>query len=362
MAYYDKDELKESLTIEQVFQLMETLNADPIMTGFGLMCRTICHNGRGSGSNKLYYYTNTQLFNCYTGCGYMDIFELIMRVEDTMSFYSAMDYVARTFGLEGVDTDLLNSNQESQEDLEILERYKRLARKNESIEVEYDIYNDSLIQNLSLVPPAGWLKEGITIDAMERYNIRYYGTEHKIVIPHYNIDNQLIGIRGRTMLEDDEVAFGKYMPLQVGGKMFNHPLSQNLYGLEHNLENIQAMKQIVIYEGEKSVLLHDSLFGAENNISVATCGNSLSLIQQEIIEKFCEVDEVIIAYDKDFEELGDDNFNDSVARLKRIAKRMNNLVRVSILFDKEGLLNYKDAPIDQGREVFEQLYNNRIFL
>ena len=50
------------------------------------------------------------------------------------------------------------------------------------------------------------------------------------------------------------------------------------------------------------------MFGAGNNISVATCGRSLSLTQQEIIKKFCKVDEIIIAYDKEFEEIGDDNF------------------------------------------------------
>lgn len=113
---------------------------------------------------------------------------------------------------------------------------------------------------------------------------------------------------------------------------------------------------------EKSVLHYESMFGTGNNISVATCGSSLSLIHQEIIKKFCEVDEVIIAYDKEFKEIGDKDFKKNIEFIKRMADKMKNYVTVSVLFDKDNKLDYKDAPIDKGKEVFEHLYANRIFL
>ena len=104
------------------------------------------------------------------------------------------------------------------------------------------------------------------------------------------------------------------------------------------------------------------MFGAGNNISVATCGSSLSLIHHEIIKKFCNVDEIIIAYDKEFQTIGDKDFKKNIEFLKRIAERLNNYFTVSVLFDKEGKLDYKDAPIDKGKENFEYLYDNRVFL
>ena len=76
---YDKDEIKRSLTIEQVYNLVAALGGNPRMlpgeTAF--ISRTICHEGN---SHKLYYYANSQLFQCFTNCGYFDVFGLIQTV------------------------------------------------------------------------------------------------------------------------------------------------------------------------------------------------------------------------------------------------------------------------------------------
>jgi hypothetical protein len=38
---------------------------------------------------------------------------------------------------------------------------------------------------------------------MDRYNILYSISQNKIIIPHYNIDGKLIGIRGRSLNPED---------------------------------------------------------------------------------------------------------------------------------------------------------------
>lgn len=366
MAFYDKDKIKEALTIEDIAEIGEYLDAEPELTSFGVILRTVCHNGKGNGSDKLYYYDNTKLFNCYTGCGSMDIFELIERVNsiesgEEMSFYELMSFVVNFYSLDGVQ-----GNRESLKtdvnDEKIFEEYERLRQGMNELKIEYDIYSDDILNNLSYIPPAPWLEEGISNGVMKKYGIKYYGTEHKVVIPHYNVQGDLIGIRGRAMIKEDAEKFGKYMPLEVSGTMYSHPLSHNLYGLNFNLENINKIEKLIVYEGEKSVMLHESLFGSENNIAVATCGNTLSLLQEAIIRKFCEVEEIIIAYDKEFKDIGDSDFHKSVDKLKRIGTRLQNSFRVSTLFDKDNKLEEKDAPIDKGREVFEHLYENRIFI
>ena len=122
------------------------------------------------------------------------------------------------------------------------------------------------------------------------------------------------------------------MPLRINNIMYAHPLSHNLYGLHLNLDNIKRAKRIIIFEAEKSVLLYDSFFGEDSNISVATCGNSLSLFQQDIIKEICGVDEEIIAYDKEFEAIGDNNFKKNIATLNSLGSKLKNYCNVSLIF------------------------------
>lgn len=367
MAFYDKEKIREALELNDIYKLVDFLGGEPVHTSFGFVAKTICHNHEGEGSDKLYYYENSKMFNCYTNCGSMDIFGFVtsvqaVRTEEEMTFYQSMDYVARFFNLEGVEGDKAGFKLPIYSDLQIMANYKTLTDKKEEIEIEYRIYDGSVLNNLAFVPPGNWLKEGIAIDTMKKYGIKYYGTEHKVVIPHYNLVGDLIGIRSRALVTQDVEMYGKYMPIKIGSTMYSHPLSHNLYGLNLNLETINKLKKIIIFEGEKSVLHYESMFGEGNNISVATCGSSLSLIHQEIIKKFCDVDEIIIAYDKEFQLIGDKDFKKNVEFIKRMADKMKNYVTVSVLFDKDGKLEYKDAPIDKGKDTFEYLYKNRIFL
>ena len=81
---YDKDNLKNKLTINQISQLLAELGGEPTIEKSGsiLIAQTICHNHPGEGSHKLYYYDNTKLFKCYTDCSStFDIFELIIRTQ-----------------------------------------------------------------------------------------------------------------------------------------------------------------------------------------------------------------------------------------------------------------------------------------
>ena len=64
MYKYNKDEIKNSLTIEQVYELVAELGGEPRLFNNFFISRTICHNPSGHGTYKLYYYENTKLFNC----------------------------------------------------------------------------------------------------------------------------------------------------------------------------------------------------------------------------------------------------------------------------------------------------------
>ena len=81
MVNYDKTEIRNSLELENIFELLQEWGGDPEYTSFGIIAATICHNRPGEGSRKLYFYSNSNLFQCYTGCqGYFDIFELVRKI------------------------------------------------------------------------------------------------------------------------------------------------------------------------------------------------------------------------------------------------------------------------------------------
>ena len=74
---------------------------------------------------------------------------------------------------------------------------------------------------------------------MDKYQILYSPVQNKIIIPHFDVNGRLVGIRGRALDEWEIENIGKYMPVQVEGVWYSHPLSFNLYGLFQNRKNIE---------------------------------------------------------------------------------------------------------------------------
>ena len=100
----------------------------------------------------------------------------------------------------------------------------------------------------------------------------YSTWQQKIIIPHFDVNNHLIGVRGRSLIDEDIELFGKYTPFKVGRRFYNHSLGQNLFGLNHNMKAIQEKRKIMLVEAEKSVFQTDTMFG-EDNFTVALCGS-----------------------------------------------------------------------------------------
>ena len=170
----------------------------------------------------------------------------------------------------------------------------------------------------------------------------------------------MVGIRERTLIKENE-SNGKYKPAILNYQMYNHPLGFNLYNLNNSKENVKQMKKVFIFEGEKSCLLYQSYFGVNNDLSVAVCGSSLINYQVQLLLSL-GVEEIIIAFDKQFKEVGDDEWKAWTKKLKDLHKKYGSQVQVSFMFDKWDLLGYKDSPIDCGPEVFLELFNKRVVL
>lgn len=371
MINYDKEkinEIKNSLTIEQVYQLVLELGGEPILKNNYFISKTICHNPAGYGSYKLYYYDNTKLFRCYTDCGeYFDIYELVQKqksISDDIewSLFKAIYFVLKYFNfpIEIFDFNDEDENNVKLSDWSILDKYEENKVEKRKQKAELTFYDESILTYLPKPIIIPWENEGISRDVIKSRNIAYDPKAQGIVIPHYDINDNLIGIRERTLIKEEEKN-GKYKPALLNNQMYNHPLSFNLYNINKSKNNIKLMKKVIVFEGEKSPLLYVSYFGEDNDISVACCGSSLVTYQVQLLLSL-GVEEIIIAFDKQFKELNDDEHKRWVKKLKGIHEKYSMYVQISFLFDKWNLLRYKDSPIDRGKEIFLELYNRRIML
>ena len=363
MISFDKSKIKESLSTENIFDLLTEWGGDPEYTDFGILSTTICHNTPGDGSRKLYYYENSTLFKCYTGCdAIFDIFELAMKVFDiqkgrNLDLNDAVRYVAARFGLSGEYLE----EEDVSEDWKLLDNYARMAE----VEVkDYSVclkeYDDTILDRLNYsIKLTPWLDEGISQEVINEARIGYYPGADMITIPHFDKDGRFVGLRGRAMAQDDVERFGKYRPIKIMKQMYNHPLGMNLYNLDHSKEQIGILGKAIIFESEKSCLLYRSYFAAD--ISVACCGSNISAYQIQMLLD-AGAKEIIVAFDRQFQEIGDKEFKHLTANLTKLHSKYKNEAQLSFIFDKKMITGYKASPIDEGVDKFLQLFKERITL
>lgn len=354
--------LKEILTLSDVIDIMKRLDVGditPLQGQEGFICRTICHNSHG-GSHKLYYYHQDQIFHCYTQCGSMDIIELVNRVKGYNNLNTAMRFIATQLGIDIHSYGFNNSKSGMISDWGFINNlYKK--KKTSSV-INLPIIEETIMNKFQDLYSQLWIDDGISIESMKKYGIKYSSGQQQIIIPHRNEYGELIGLRARNLNEDICELYGKYLPYRdLKNIQYNHPLSLNLYGLDKNKETIKRLKKVMIVESEKGCLQCDTIYG-DNNFTLALCGKNLSHWQ---IKKILSlgVDEVIIALDKQYEEVGSVEYNAWQKYIReRLIKPLAPYVKVYVLWDEEGVLGYKDSPTDKGKEILEELMRKKVFV
>lgn len=344
-------ELKNSLTEEQIIEILSTFGATNYLDKDEcIIFPTICHNLEADkASLKLYYYKSTHIFHCYTDCGEsFDIYKLVQKAfavrGESKTFFDAFLYVKEIaqFHKKILTHNFLN-----------IKKYKSKEKYIAEIpELSPELLNLYLDYYYS-----GWIDEGISIQTMKKFQIKLSISDNKICIPHYDINGRLLGIRGRCLDPREAELFGKYMPLKVEDRYLSHPLSLNLYGINWNKENIKQSKTAILFEGEKSCLKFEDLFDFNN--SLAVCGSSLNINQVNILRAL-GVQEIVLAFDKEFVNLNSVEATQYYNKLKSLCQKYSNFASFSFIYDFYNLLDYKDSPIDKGKDNFIKLFNNRI--
>lgn len=338
-----EEDIKNLLAKYGVFMAGETEGA--------LVFPTACHNLTG-GSPKLYYYKQDKIFRCYTGCNEMfDIFDLIIRMKKLRGEEITL---RESIKLTGVEEDNSVSS-DVMEDLEYIRRLKESKSFLNDEVSEVRILDKKIIDRFSfnIVGLKPWLDEGISKETLLKYRIKYDSTINAIIIPNFDHDGELIGIRGRFFGEN---AVAKYMPIKYNGNFLSHPTGKFFYGYNLNKDTIRRIRKAVIFEGEKSVMKMETLYPG-NNISLATAGKKITLDQLSALIKL-DLDEVILAYDADYKTA--EERKKLIAEYDKIVQLLKPYFNVSIMVDYNWKLGYKDSPIDKGKEVFDELFRDRI--
>lgn len=184
-----------------------------------------------------------------------------------------------------------------------------------------------------------WADEGISMASMERFQVRYDDFSNRLVYPIRNPNGQIVNIGGRTLVPDwKERKLRKYTYFYPWGEL------KTIYGLAENLQYIKERKEIIIFEGAKSVLVADT-WGIRNAGAILT--SHLNVNQMKLLAKLgCDV---VFALDKEIKIKEDHNI-----------KRLKQYVNVFYLWDKDCLLDAKDSPVDKGVEVWKKLYGAKL--
>lgn len=188
---------------------------------------------------------------------------------------------------------------------------------------------------------AVWEKEGISKQSLDRFQVRYDSFSDRLVYPVRNIDGKIVNIGGRTLDPQwKEKKLRKYTYFyEWGGGTMN-----TIYGLAENMEYIMQAHEVILFEGCKSVLLADT-WGIRRTAALLT--SHVSPTQMEILAKLgCRA---VFALDKDVKIPSDHN----IAKLKQF-------INIDYVYDRDGLLEAKDSPVDKGLEVFKSLYEKRL--
>lgn len=338
----------EQLNTDKIIDLMERLGVETYVRRPGyVIFPTICHNeDPAQASMKLYYYENTHIFYCYTECNGMSIFSFLKHYYESHNLsYDWYEDIYKVI-LDCSNFRLAAPGHATYKS--IRDQYRRPEH------IQLPTYSEGILNTFTKFYPPEWLNDGISKTAMDKFNILYSIPQNKIIIPHYNIDNKLVGVRGRALNPWEVENIGKYMPVQIEGKWYSHPLSLNLYGLNKTKENIKKTGICFIFEAEKSVLQMDSF--DRLNCAAAVCGSQFNKFALKILIQNCHPNEIVICFDKEEKPGEDIYFN----KLYKLCNKYKNYANFSFIYDMENLLELKDSPTDKGQDTFERLLNKRV--
>lgn len=343
----EKNELLSKISADDIIGMVTNYFGIPMSedsnyeeTKFLTMCH---HDDPSEASFKLYFYRKNKSFYCYSGDGFMSLFDFVMLMKG-ISFNESIEFIEQYFHISGVPRGF----GKQQPIFEIQPYTPKKVDLNEKL----PIYDESILKTLIDYKAIEWLDEGISKETMERYGIKFDLYTNGIIIPHRDVEGNLVGIRERNLDEKQLELKRKYVPFMdiKTRQMFRHPLGKNLYGIHCNKERIKETKMAMLWESEKSTLKMDTIYGLNPSVSVG--GSSISDYQLNLLRKNgCENIYVLFDYEPNKSEMWQ-------RKMKKTYQKIVDNGFNCFYITNENMEQYlleKESPIDRGQESFEIL-------
>lgn len=341
--------LKLQLTEDRIIELMDALGA-PLMKADGnyLVFPSICHQSDPlAHSAKLWLYLDSMQYKCWS-CGFSgDTISLVQHVKH-LDFNQAITYICSTLHLQVGQV-------EQNEQLDNWAELRRFLPNAEPEPCKLATYDPAVLSLFDHLYPQDWLDYGITKDTLDKFGVGWYARQACISIPVV-FNGQLVGVRGRYTRERDVVK-GKYRPIcTLDGQVLKLATSEVLYGYDQNKGAIEKSRQVVLFESEKSVLKAPS-FNVHN--SLAVFGSNISKRHIQLLLEL-GVNEVVLAFDNDYKQVGDDEFKFFVVKTKKLVAKLRSYFNVSIVYNNQGYDMYKCNMMDISYEQAMKLWESKV--
>lgn len=360
--FYKTESVKDNLTIEHVYNLLEALDAEPrYESDDRLVCKSICHGGN---HHKLVYFAETGNFFCRSNCGAIgDIFTLLSIVMDSPNFNEMVNWVVENSGID-IAADGKGTKPQAKE----LDDIAAVDNLLDMETIKPAVYESNPIKHYPFAMPQPWLDENIDTQVCKDAGIKINPLTADILIPHYSIDGELIGIKTRTLIKEAERhdihyengsfrPAGKYQQFRNAEQTFSVHNNLSLYGMDYAKDKIDK-GAIVIFEAEKSVL---KLRSANPDAACVSCnGSFISKFQMKQLLD-CGVQTVYVAFDRDYARIGDKEYYELLDKYIAIADKYNEYFNLRFIVDTDVALGLHDSPIDCGYDTFKHLIKHNSF-
>ena len=308
------------------------------------------------GSPKLIFYPDSHIFMGYTAGRSYDIISLVQTrlalLKQPCSFLDACQFILDTTNINPDSISRIKKDDHVY-DWSNLERFIRVRKYGNQLSE----YNRNIIDTLPPLYPQAWIDEGISEETMDKYQIRYYERCNQTVIPCFDDEARLVGVRVRNW-DKDRVEQAKYMPLvTLDGQCYKFNTNQVFYGINYNKPEIERTGKVIIVESEKAVMKLDTYMG-RHNIALGMYGSNLGIQRRNQLLKM-GVNTVSYVVDNDFIGQDDEFFEQWREKIRHFIKLWDGFCRVEIVWDNLGLLGPKENATDRTKEVWEQLWENR---
>lgn len=358
MAKVDVKKLKKMLTLAHYDLILRELGI-PIFSKSNTEWRCYSgdrHKNPFDGSPSLIFYPDTKIFQGYSAGRAYDAIALVQTrlnlLGQTCSFLDACNWILEKTGLDPTKIAKPFTNTHVY-DWSELERFVRVRKYGNQLPE----YNRNIIDTLPPLYPQAWINEGISEETMAKYQIRYYERCNQTVIPCFDDEARLIGVRVRNW-DKDRIEQAKYMPLiTLDGQCYKFNTNQVFYGINYNKPEIERTGKVIIVESEKAVMKLDTYMG-RHNIALGMYGSNLGIQRRNQLIKM-GVNTVSYVVDNDFIGQDDEFFEQWRKKIQHFIKLWDGFCRIEIVWDNLGLLGPKENATDRTKEVWEQLWENR---